>query len=73
MRYNSQHPRDALHEEMGTIMSEWLGDEEELLWEELDDLKCQEADLQNDAEWLESYGLIKQKLPPNCSFGEKNG
>ncbi len=44
-------------------MEDWHGDEYEveLTREELDDLKCQEADLRNDAEWCEEHKLGELK------------
>lgn len=39
------------------MMDGWNGDEYEVefTWEELDDIKCQEADLQNDQDWLDNH------------------
>lgn len=63
---------------MKGVMDGWHGDEYEVefTWEELDDIECQKADEQNDADWLDSYQGIVNTLsnpnrdntnPPNCS------
>jgi hypothetical protein len=56
---------------MKGMMDGWHGDEYdvELTWEELDDIRCNEADLQNDEDWINNRINSSQhhSNPPNCS------
>lgn len=53
---------------MKGMMDGWHGDEDEveLTWEELDEIRCQEADMQNDEDWITNH-IGSTNNPPNCS------